>query len=213
MKRIYFFFAIIYLSQNYVFGQTLNVSSIQTELEGSKVLNDYFYGFCLYDLDSNRFLLGVNQEKHFAPASNTKVFTLITALTALGDSIPGIHYIEKGDSLIFWGTGDPTFLHNRLDTKKVFNFLKESERNLYFLAIDDTQEPFYRNGWSIEDYNEYYQPEISTFPIYGNVVTFKGDNGKLIAVPELFQKNVSFHSDTTQKFVLKRNYSTNEFSY
>ena len=213
MKRIYLFFALIYLFSTLLNAQSLNTQPIQTELENSKQLKGYFYGFSLYDLDSNQFLLGINEDKNFAPASNTKVFTLITALTALGDSIPGIHYVERGDSLIFWGTGDPTFLHNRLDTRKVFNFLKANKKDLYFLTTTPAQEPFYRNGWSIEDYNEYYQPEISTFPIYGNVVTFRESANSLKTSPKVFQKNVSFKADTLSKFSLTRSFADNHFTY
>ncbi|MGO1243797.1 D-alanyl-D-alanine carboxypeptidase/D-alanyl-D-alanine-endopeptidase [Sphingobacterium sp. JB170] len=213
MKQIYLFFALICICRSYSSAQSLNPDPIRVEFENAKKLRDYFYGFSLYDLDSNRFIMGINEDKHFAPASNTKVFTLFTVLKTLGDSIPGIHYVEKGDSLIFWGTGDPTFLHNRLDTKKVFDFLKGTPKKLYFIEPAPTQEPFYRNGWSIEDYNEYYQPEISTFPIYGNVVTFRASADRLLATPAEFQQNLSLVSDTTAKFSIMRNFENNLFTY
>src|SRR5690606_1645033 len=92
-----------------------NTQDLNLQLQQSNVLNKHYYGFSLYDLDEKEFVFGYNEDKHFTPASNTKVFTLLASLKLIGDSIPGLAYVERGDSLIFWGTGDPTFLHARLD--------------------------------------------------------------------------------------------------
>ncbi|KGE12895.1 D-alanyl-D-alanine carboxypeptidase/D-alanyl-D-alanine endopeptidase [Sphingobacterium deserti] len=192
-------------------AQTIDVTPIKRELEQSPILKGHFYGVCLYDLDSNRFLLGVNESKHFTPASNTKVFTLFAALKYLGDSIAGLHYIERGDSLIFWGTGDPTFLHNKHDSGKVFNFLKNSTKRLFYATDDLAEESFYRRGWAIEDYEEYYQPEISSFPIYGNVVTFRERTGRLECYPSYFQPALSHKSDGHKNYRLWRDFHHNIF--
>lgn len=186
MKRIFLFFGLFFMVLR-ISAQHIDTNPIRRELELSSTLNKHFYGFCLYDLDSNRFLMGLNESKLFTPASNAKTFTLFAALKNLGDSIPGLRYVERGDSLIFWGTGDPTFLHNRLDSRKVYDFLKSSNKKLYYALEDEPEETFYRKGWSIEDYEEYYQPEISSFPIYGNVVTFREKNGQLRCSPSFFQ--------------------------
>lgn len=164
-----------------------DIHPIQRELEQSPVLKDHFFGFSLYDIEQNRFLLGMNEDKYFTPASNTKIFTLFTALKSIGDSIPGLHYIERGDSLLFWGTGDPTFLHTKLDSRKVYDFLSQSNKKLYYIGGEQTEEPFYRKGWAMEDYDEYYQPEISTFPIFGNVATFRNIRNRLTVSPAYFQ--------------------------
>lgn len=176
----------------------------------SQVLNKHYYGFSLYDMDSNQFVYDYNADKHFTPASNTKVFTLFTALKLIGDSIPGLAYIERGDSLIFWGTGDPTFLHSKLDSGKVYNFLKNSDKKLFF-SSSPTQEPTYRNGWSIEDYEFYYQPEVSIFPIYGNVVQFREEDGNLRLTPSYFDRDVVKLSDTTTKYRIHRALENNRF--
>ncbi len=195
-------------------GQVLSqdISLIQRMFDDSPVLKDYFYGFSLYDLDSNQFLLGVNEGKHFTPASNTKVFTLFASLKHLGDSIPGIRYVERGDSLIFWGTGDPTFLHSRLDSHKVYDFLKSSNKKLYYAIETEVEEPFYRDGWSIEDYDEYYQPELSTFPIYGNVATFKGSGNSLYVSPAYFQQHIVLDEKPNERFRIQRRFAENVYA-
>lgn len=69
----------------------------------SKILNDHFVGFSLYDLNANKYVMDINGNKHFTPASNTKMYTTYAALALLGDSIPGLEYVERGDSLLIWG--------------------------------------------------------------------------------------------------------------
>lgn len=181
-------------------------------LQESKVLNDHFYGFSLYDLNANKFVLDVNGNKHFTPASNTKMYTTYATLELLGDSIPGLEYVERGDSLLIWGTGDPTFLHNRLDTRVVYNFLKRTNKTIYVVP-GTMKNKFYAHGWAIEDFEAYYQPEISTFPIYGNVVTFRqrGYN-HLNTSPGIFQKDLDFLPEPKAgDFELSRSFRSNVF--
>ena len=93
----------------------------------SAIVKDHFTGFALYDLDCKKMIFELNADKYFTPASNTKLFTYYTCLKMLGDSIPAIKYAIHNDSLIFWGTGDPSFLHSTLKATKAFNFLKASQ--------------------------------------------------------------------------------------
>ena len=194
----------------YINSNAQNNQDLNQQLQQSNVLNKHYYGFTLYDVDENKFVFGYNEDKHFTPASNTKVFTLLASLKLIGDSIPGLAYVERGDSLIFWGTGDPTFLHARLNNNHVFTFLKNSNKKLFY-APSSTQEPFYRDGWSIEDYEYYYQPEISTFPIYGNVVQFKEENNVLKLIPSRFEKDLILLSDTVTKYRIHRQLENNIF--
>ncbi len=186
---------------------TLNLND---EFQKSTVLPKHYYGFSLYDVDEQRFVYNHNQDKHFTPASNTKVFTLFASLKLIGDSIPGIAYVERGDSLIFWGTGDPSFLHPRLDNGRVYNFLKNSNKKLFY-SSSPTQEPTYRNGWSIEDYEFYYQPELFPFPIYGNVVQFREVDGKLKLFPFYFERDVKQLADTTTRYRIHRALENNRY--
>ncbi len=189
-----------------------NYNELNALFQSSTVLNKHYVGFSLYDLAAKEYVYGQNEDKHFTPASNTKVFTLYTALKLIGDSIPAIAYVERGDSLIFWGTGDPTFLHPKFKSQKVFKFLKDSNKKLYY-ASTKSQEPFYRNGWSVEDYEYYYQPEVSVFPIYGNVILFKEKSGELVLNPKYFDCYISHQDDTTSRFLIHRDYGSNKMNY
>ncbi|ERJ59760.1 D-alanyl-D-alanine carboxypeptidase [Sphingobacterium paucimobilis] len=195
---------------------TLNVvkaqdfSLLEDQFAKSSILPKHHFGFSLYDLDSNRFVFGKQEDQYFTPASNTKVFTLFTALKTIGDSIPGIQYVQRGDSLIFWGTGDPTFLHPKLDTRRVYDFLKSSEAKLYYVP-QSPSEPAYREGWAIEDYAYDYQPEVTGFPIYGNVVRFKASGKELIAVPSYFNGTIGLSDRSNTYFSVTRALNSNRF--
>lgn len=84
-----------------------NVSHFITD---SPILNDHLVGFALSESDRQGMIYTQNADKYFIPASNTKLYTFYAGLKMIPDSIPSIRYIERGDSLIFWGTGDPSFL-------------------------------------------------------------------------------------------------------
>lgn len=198
------------LSCTSLFSSAQDFSEFYQEFQSSEVLAKYYYGFSLYDVAENAFVLDINGDKHFTPASNAKIYTLYTSLLSLPDSIPAINYVERGDSLLIWGTGDPTFLHSKLDNSRLFNFLKGSKKQLFILATKQDG-PAYAPGWAMEDYTEYYQPEISTFPIYGNVATFrKRGNGPLKVIPAAFQGALYFTQDTG-KFALSRDFHENRF--
>ncbi|WP_026839592.1 D-alanyl-D-alanine carboxypeptidase/D-alanyl-D-alanine-endopeptidase [Gillisia sp. JM1] len=138
----------------------------------SEVFDQSFTGFALYDLDKKKFVIEHNSNKYFTPASNIKLLTFYASLKELGDSISGMRYYTTPDSLVFWGTGDPSFLNPNLQGSKVFNFLKNSSKDLYFASSAITNPPL-GSGWAWDDYNDAYSAERSQFPIYGNLVSFK----------------------------------------
>lgn len=210
MNKFLFFLLLLFTIYH---ANSQDVSSIQRKLEQSPVLKGHFFGFSLYDVEQNRFLVGMNEDKYFTPASNTKIFTLFAALKNIGDSIAGIHYIERGDSLLFWGTGDPTFLHAKLDSRKVYDFLLHSNKKLYYIGEEVMEEPFYRKGWAMEDYDEYFQPEISTFPIFGNVATFRNIRNRLTVSPTYFQSFLVSDETIgdTDRFRIHRKFDENIF--
>lgn len=96
--------------------------SLEKTWNSTQVFEQGFTGLVIYDPVKNLYLFEHNADKYFTPASNTKLFTFYAGLKILGDSIPGLKYQIKNDSLIFSGTGDPSFLNPDLPPRKYWNF-------------------------------------------------------------------------------------------
>jgi len=187
---------------------------IKKQFKHSVILNDHFTGFALYDLDNKKMIWEQNADKYFTPASNAKLFTFYTCLNMLGDSIPALKYIIKHDSLIFWGTGDPSFLHSDLKATRAFNFLKNSNKKLFFATGNYTSD-FYGDGWAWDDYNDYYQPEITELPIDGDVAEIYADKNDSVKVRPAYLKRY-LDCDSTYhpaQFKVKRDFLSNHFVY
>lgn len=204
--KVYLIFALLFAKVSY--GQDYSI--LENQFNSSTILPNYHYGFCLYDMDNDKYVFGIRENQHFTPASNTKVYTLFSTLKHIGDSIPGIQYIERGDSLLFWGTGDPTFLHPKLDSHIVYDFLKKSGKKLFYVP-QEPSEPAYRNGWSIEDYQEDYQPDIAPFPIYGNLVSFAAGIDKIKTIPSYFDSHLCYKQQKDSNFTITRKHHSNTF--
>src|SRR5690606_3457253 len=96
-------------------------------------------------------------------------------------------------------------------TRKVYDFLVATDKKLFYVGDMSADEPFYRMGWAMEDYDEYYQPEIATFPIYGNVATFRNIRSELYVFPERFQDDIAGNETTTSRFRIRRKWDDNTF--
>ncbi len=180
----------------------------------SQIVKDHFTGFALYDMDSRKMIYELNADKYFTPASNTKLFTFYTCLKMLGDSIPALRYTTRHDSLIFWGTGDPAFLHTELKGVNGFNVLKNCDKKLFF-SSGQYQNDFYGAGWAWDDYNDYYQAEITELPIEDNVAVLYADkNGELQITPSLLKQYLKCDSNyKPASFRVQRNFLDNSFVY
>ncbi|HVV55314.1 MAG TPA: D-alanyl-D-alanine carboxypeptidase, partial [Mucilaginibacter sp.] len=178
------------------------------------IVNDHFTGFALYDMDAKKMIYERNADKYYTPASNTKLFTFYTCLRMLGDSIPALRYVVHGDSLIFWGTGDPSFLQTGLKAANACNFLKNSGKKLFF-SSGIYQNDFYGAGWAWDDYNDYYQAEIDELPIEDNVAVLSaGKNGKLQITPSLLSMYLKCDSNyKPERFHVQRDFLDNTFVY
>ncbi|MDB4921246.1 D-alanyl-D-alanine carboxypeptidase [Mucilaginibacter sp.] len=180
----------------------------------SQIMNDHFTGFALYDLDNKKMIYKLNDDKYFAPASNTKLFTFYTCLKMLGDSLPALKYVIHNDSLIFWGTGDPSFLHSDLKGTNGISFLKNSGKKLFFSPGSYTN-PFYGTGWAWDDYNDYYQAEITELPIEDNVAVLYADKNDTLQIRPAYLKKY-LKCDTLYRpgrFMVKRDFLSNTFVY
>lgn len=189
-------------------------NKVSKEFKKSNVIKQYQVGFALYNLDNKKMVFENNAEKQFTPASNTKLFTFYAALKMIPETIPALRYIERNDSLIFWGTGDPAFLQSELKDKSAYNFLSSTNKKLFFAPGRYTGDVF-GSGWAWDDYNDYYQAEINELPLLDNTVWVKGNqSGGFSIIPKSFAS--CFVKDTTNTrgvFFVKRKFNSNEFDY
>jgi D-alanyl-D-alanine carboxypeptidase/D-alanyl-D-alanine-endopeptidase (penicillin-binding protein 4) len=186
--------------------------SLHVLLKHSPVFAQNHTGVVVYDLANSKTILQQNANRYFIPASNAKLFTFYASLKTLGDSIPALHYQILGDSLIFWGTGDPSFLNPDLPNSNVYRFLKNRPEKLYF-SHDNFTGSFYGHGWAWDDYNDYYATEIAAFPIHGNFVRFKYQTTDSLAVQPRFFANKLYNWSTSSHFSVQRELHANLFSY
>lgn len=189
MKRIFtvlnIFCALLLASCAVQKPKPLPYQNIADILNNSPIISQHHVGFTIKELGSDKTMFQKNEDKYFTPASNTKLFTFYTALNLLGDSIPSIEYATRKDSLFIWPMADPTFLHPDFKNHKAFDFIKNSGKNI-FLISGRFQGDRLGYGWNWNDYNDYYQTEMTDFPMYGNVVEIRANPlGKLEYSPDL----------------------------
>ncbi|MGN8067976.1 D-alanyl-D-alanine carboxypeptidase/D-alanyl-D-alanine-endopeptidase [Mucilaginibacter sp. 22184] len=197
-----------------VYGGGIKKRKIKKQFKHSQIMRDHFTGFALYDLDDQKMIYELNADKHFIPASNTKLFTFYTCLKMLGDSIPALRYEMRHDSLVFWGTGDPSFLHSDLRGINGLKFLAQSNKKLYYSTKGYTNE-FFGTGWAWDDYNDYYQAEITDLPVEDNVALLYADANSNLQIKPSYLKRF-LNSDTSYhptRFKVKRDFSHNSFIY
>lgn len=196
-------------------------SPLETMINTSTVFNSNVTGFVLFDPASDSTLYSLNGDKYFTPASNTKLFTFYSGLKTLPDQLRALEYVTHGDSLIFWGTGDPSFLHRDYGSDTVYNFLKNSSENLYYSDSNFDSEPL-GAGWSWDDYNSYYSAEKSPLPMYGNMVEFTVEDIEINRIhtedgdyqinPKVFQDRIK-EEENHDRMELIRDRTGNQFEY
>ena len=181
---------------------------IRHEVKTSPVLSQHHVGVSVYDPAKKKTLAAYQDDHYFTPASNTKLFSFYAGLSVLGDSLPGLHYKVIGDKLILRGTGDPSLFHPDLPPSAVADFLKNRSEQLFFTSTN-FETTHFGPGWAWSDYNDYYQPERSPLPLYGNIARFTSPSGLYVRVePEFWQDSLSL--DTTI-VGLQRDEHTNQF--
>ena len=149
-----------------------------------------FVGFMLYDPEADRTIACQYDNKYMTPASNTKLYTFYAGTRLLGQAVPAMQYVLRGDSLIFWGTGNPLFLHPDVNDRAALDFLSTRKEKLFYRPrpMEDFR---FGPGWSWDDYGSYDSAEKSVFPIYGNsITTFLNRKNQTISIqPPYFQPN------------------------
>ena len=160
------------------YAQAVNLKG---RMEAMEQKFNHHLGFSLYDPGKNETIFEYKSDKYFTPASNTKIYTMLASLEVLGDSVPGLYYLERGDSLIIWGSGDPSFLYENTAQGKVLDFLQKSEKDIY-LSYANFYDNHYGPNWAWDDFSWYYQVEKTSFPIYGNYLALEKDTGDMAPV-------------------------------
>lgn len=169
-------------------------------------------GFMLYDPDKKETIYQHQADRYFIPASNTKILTLYTALCVLGDSLPALRYAHRGDSMIVWGTGDPSFLYDDVMTdERTYRFLSRATKLFYSPANFD-DEPF-APGWAWSDYRYAYQVERTPLPIYGNRFHMRKVGTRFEPSPKIFTPEVQRTSQSRERNELIRAMESNNFVY
>ncbi|HYG04280.1 MAG TPA: D-alanyl-D-alanine carboxypeptidase [Chryseosolibacter sp.] len=182
------------------------------QLRSAQATHQNHIGFALYDLESERFLYEYNSDKYFTPASNTKILTFYTSLRIIGDSIPGLQYILRNDSLIIWGTGDPSLLYNKTFTNdRVVDFLKSTEQSIYLSTANFYSKAF-GAGWAWDDYNDTYSSERSPLPVYGNYFTVEKHGSVVRVWPDYFDQYMNVGDKREREDVIRDPHS-NQFKF
>lgn len=143
---------------------------------GAASLQTAHVGISIYEPATNKYWCDYQGDKYFVPASNIKIPICYAAMKYLGDSLVGLRYQQKNDSLYYIRpTGDPTFLHPDFINQPVYDFLKKTSWKKYYFFEWETSWNTNElgSGWSWSDYMQPYMAERSPFPIYGNLIKFK----------------------------------------
>ena len=216
MQKIFLWFTILIVGFSQFSCKTQQkthnkwTKSIQAHLDASPVFQQTYTAFVLIDPTTGDTLFAKNADKYFTPASNTKLFTLYAALQSLGETAPSLRFVEKPDSLLFWGTADPSFLHPDFGNTATLQFLNSFPEKKLVFSTSNFSNSSLGNGWSWDDYNDDYQAEISPLPMYGNIVRFQiKDTTGASLNPPLFQN--SFFQSNQGQFI-QRELEDNQFA-
>lgn len=171
----------------------------------SNFFDHQFTGLLVYNPRTKDTVFNHNGERYFTPASNTKILTLFTGLQYLPENVPAFKYTVHQDTLIVRGTGDPSFLHPYFKDSSALEFMKNYKA--IKLVTDNYANDKFGPGWAWEDYDMYYSPERSAFPLYGNVLSISS-TGDLNTYPEILKSQATFTSMNK-----RRDFNENNFYY
>lgn len=168
-------------------------------------LENQFTGLLVYNPKTQDTVFSYNADKYFIPASNTKIFTLYTGLHFLSSQIPAFKYTIERDTITIQGTGNPTFLHPFFNDSTALKMARKYKN--VNLVLSNLKDDKFAPGWAWEDYDSYFSPERSSFPMYGNVLTIS-NQGALKSTPNALRQNIKYSKSNK-----RRNYNENVFFY
>ena len=156
---------------------------IEKQVGDIGVFDEHFSGMAFYDPEASEWLYRKNADKYFTPASNTKLLTYFAAVKTLDSRLDALKYYTSNDTLYFIGTADPTTLHQDFSRQPAIEFLKNNPAEAIVYLPRPPSSKF-GSGWAWDDYQYDFQPELSDFPVYGNVLYIeKTDSGVLVTPP------------------------------
>lgn len=162
-------------------------------------------GFIFKEVGKKIPLATEREHSFFTPASNTKIVTTYLMLESGWDSTLTARYVLTSENVIcIRPMGDPTFLHRDFPDHPMYDLL--SKFDTIFIE-KDTNFLKYGKGWAWDDYDRYFMPEMSFFPVYGNTVLIQKTDSVLSTDPTLFV-------DSLQEIDLpfRRHYAQNIFN-
>lgn len=173
-------------------SKTISAGKHSLRFENDSLLRNAHVGISIYDAGSKKFLYQSQSDKYFVPASNIKIVSCYAGMKYLDSVIDGMRYIDLDTAILLLPTGDPTFLHPDFAEQPVVKFLQQEKRPVYIDESSWMSEPF-GQGWSWDDYNDYYMPERSALPAYGNVIRWFQSVSR--------KENPQTPSDTIDRFI------------
>lgn len=167
----------------------------------SPIVADYFMGLSLYDPETKQYLININADKYYTPASNTKILTLAAWLSTSNEKVPSYYYKETENSLVIAPLGDPTFLHPDFPLQTASRFLFQADFDTLFVIAPPRPVSPFGSGWAWDDYNYAYQPERAFFPLYGNTLhAYYSATGRKI-VPDFFEPFVEYQAEASGRSI------------
>jgi D-alanyl-D-alanine carboxypeptidase/D-alanyl-D-alanine-endopeptidase (penicillin-binding protein 4) len=178
----------------------LGLPGVVDSVRNSAPLDRTHWGVGAYDRDADRMLLRVNLDRHFVPASNTKLVVSAVALDLLGPDFrytTTIHARDLRDgtasALVVRGTGDPTLgarFHGDMPMAALANLadsvvasgVRRVEGPLVIDATyfgDQTIHP----TWEIGDLDWYYAAPVAAFAVEEGTVVVLVLPGASVGAP------------------------------
>ncbi len=197
------FFLLLFLSIFYFESFTQNLEPLLKKAELDKI----HLGVQVKNLTKNEMVFEKQGDFFFMPASTQKMITYYFSNKYLKDTLASFKWKEIGDTLMIAGTGDPSFLHTKFQNHYLEDFIQKRNKKALAL-VNPLVKNKYPMGWAWEDFPYYYMSEISTFPIYGNVVNFNSNRKTYQLIPDFFKGNVSWKDSLKEPL---RDFWTNQF--
>jgi serine-type D-Ala-D-Ala carboxypeptidase/endopeptidase (penicillin-binding protein 4) len=213
MRLRSFLIAVLILFSVQLHAQSTEIRSrfeMLDELLGeNSFFDNHLTGFMLYDLDSQWVQYEKNSHMNFIPASTTKLLTFYASVLILRDSTVSFRYVNNGNEITIWGSGDPSWKYSSVPQPKLVEFFKPY--NKINFSLENWKDTPFGYGWQWDDYYFSYSPERSPFPVYGNIVTFTNTNKIPVSNIPLFNSMLS-KSDKEIRGV-QRDFISNTFYY